>query len=79
MTKLTPPEDRTERDNGWKVVDRVKACGGCACCLNRDRETEGWGAAVCGLVPSLAFPACCGKTPGFRPDYDRIYSREMVE
>lgn len=77
MTTLTPPEDRAERENGWKAVDRVKSCGGCACCLNRG--AEGWGVAVCGLTPNLSFPACCGKTPGFRPDYDRIYSREMVE
>ena len=74
---LTPPEDRTERENGWKAVDRVKACGGCFCCLNRG--AEGFGIAVCGLAPSLTFPACTGKTPGFAPDYDRIYARENIE
>lgn len=75
---LTPPERAAERAAGWKAVDRVKSHGGCFCCLNRDRSTEGWDTSVCGLKPALQFPDCV-KRNKFSPDFGRIYGRENIE
>ena len=77
-TPLTPPENAAERGAGWKAVDKVKACGGCYCCHNRDKASEGWGTALCGLKPAQEFPKCvqAGK---FSADHSRIYGRENVE
>jgi len=65
-TPLTPPEDRTQRDQGRRVVDRIKA-NPCAYCLNR---VTGWGLTACGIAKK--YPACLDGAPGFDPDHAAI-------
>lgn len=73
---LTRPEHATNKSQGMETVNRIKACGGCFCCHRRNRATEGWGRANCGMVKPAEFlkPGC-----QFDPDFDRIYSPENVE
>jgi hypothetical protein len=73
---LTGPERAAARAQARPVRDQVNASGGCFCCLNRDRDSEGWGRANCGLAPPAKFK---GPTCAFRPDNDRIYCRGTVE
>lgn len=70
---LTSPERAAAREQAKVVREKVIECGGCACCLNRDRNTEGWGRALCGLQPAQVFPKC-----DFDPDPDRIYAPENI-
>lgn len=76
---LTAPEDRTERSRGWRLVDKVRACGGCAACQNRAKDVLCWGRSVCGMSPALTFPACVNQTPGFAPDHAVLYGKGVVE
>lgn len=73
---LSRPERAVHRAQGRTAMERVKACGGCYCCLRRDPKSEGWGRATCGMVKPAQFlkPGC-----QFDPDYDRIYDRGNVE
>ena len=69
-----------EEETGVKLhvalVDKVKACGGCYCCLRRDQRSEGWGRATCGkVIPAVFLKDGCT----FEPDYDRIYDRGNIE
>lgn len=69
---LTAPERFCERDAGKKVLEKVKKCGGCFCCKNRNKHTEsiGLGLAECGLKPPAQFKKIrCD----FKPEYSRLY------
>ncbi len=72
---LTGPERAAARAQGKRAREQVNACGGCACCLHRDRATEGWNRALCGLKPPATFK---DKDCTFAPDYDVIY-RDSAE
>lgn len=79
MTEITDPEKLTDPE--WRaaraqaearlpaVVAKVVACGGCYCCTNRDRRTEGWDLALCGLKPAAEFRK---RGCRFDPDMARI-------
>lgn len=71
---LTRPERSAEVRGARKVLEQVKERG-CFCCLRRDRATEGWDMALCGLSPPANF---MGPTCKFDPDWDRLYSPENI-
>lgn len=68
---LTGPERAAARAQAKPMVKEAKAHGGCWGCLNRDRDTEGWGRALCGLKPPARFQS---KQCVFKPDYERLTS-----
>ena len=73
---LSRPERAAQRQQGKAAVQRVKACGGCYCCRNRDRGSEAWGRALCGKpTPARFLRAGCD----FDPEYSRIYGRDVTE
>lgn len=67
---LTPTERSCERAQAKEAREVANKCGGCFCCLKRDRSTEAFGLAECGLKPQARF-----KKHGctFHPDYSRLY------
>lgn len=75
LDALTRPERAVEVRDARKVLKIVQQHQ-CFCCLRRDRDTEGWGKAACGLPRPALFngPGC-----QFDPDWDRIYAKENVE
>lgn len=73
---LTGPERATERERAKRVREQVNAMGGCFCCLNRDRDSEGWGRANCGLPKPAVFK---GVNCEFKPDNDRLYCPGNIE
>jgi hypothetical protein len=67
--KLTAPELRTARLEARRLLKQVEACGGCFCCSRRDRASEGWERANCGLNPPAIFK---GARCTFDPDLARL-------
>lgn len=70
---LTVPEHGCDRSQRQAIAERVKACGGCALCLERDRKVIGWGRSVC-RKDGRSFPQCAtdNKTPAFALDEQQL-------
>lgn len=66
---LTGPERAAERALAKRLREQVRAHGGCACCVHRDPDSEGWGRALCGLAPPALFK---GAACIFEPDFAAI-------
>jgi hypothetical protein len=73
---LTRPENGAELRQRRAIADRVKACGGCALCLKRDRAVIGWGRSVC-TTAGRTFPQCATdeREPRFELDEQQIRER----
>lgn len=70
---LTRPENGCELSQRRRVLEKVKAAGGCAYCTLRDKTVLVWGRAIC-TVRDRAFPKCTedGKAPAFELDEHQL-------
>lgn len=69
----TPPERACERAKARIVAAEIHRRGGCGMCLNRDRNTAGWGMGIC-IIASRSFPLCLKDKlhPSFEIDHAEI-------
>lgn len=68
MTFLTKPERAADRAQRRRIAAKIHACGGCGCCVHRDKNSEAWNRAYCSQA-SRSFPLCT-KTPGIGFELD---------
>jgi hypothetical protein len=65
---LTRPERACEVRDAKEKRAEILRRGVCGCCLNRDRNSEGWGRAVCS-IQGRAYPHCV-QSDGISFDFD---------
>jgi hypothetical protein len=74
---LTRPENYGELQQRRRIAAKIAQAGGCAMCLNRDKDVLAWGRSVCKANNARAYPLCLkdGKAPGFELDEQQLKAK----